>query len=929
MAELVCFTVNGRPVEVTADPWRRLLDVLREDLGLTGAKEGCGVGECGACSVLLDGEPVNACLVALEQVDGRDVVTVEGLGTPEHPHPLQVALVEEGGVQCGFCTPGMVVAGTAVLRDHPGASREELRRLMSGNTCRCTGYQQILSALERVAKGSPAEATEPDRVGARALRLDGIEKATGRVRYTADLNFPPECLHGSTVRATEVHARLLGVDVSAALALPGVVRVLTADDVPGELHLGNAIPDQPVLARDRIRFFGEAVAVVLAEDPATAREGAGRVRILTEPLQAVLDPERALEPGCVALHPAFPGTVKSEEGNLLCHMKLRKGDTEQGFGASDLVLERIYRTQAQEHLCLEPEAALALPDGEGGITVHAPSQNVFFDRLHLSRALGMPRERLHVIQAPTGAAFGGREDLYAQVHAALGALHTGRPVRIVWTREETQIATTKRHPARMRYRIGVRGDGTLLALSADILADGGAYASWSPNIARKMLVHAAGAYEIPNVRVDVRVAYTNNGFSGAFRGFGAPQVSFAVESILDEAARALGISPAEMRRRNNLDVGRITATGQRLDGSCGLAECRERALAKAEALALGRPPPARGVFRGRGMSTIFYGIGYGNAIPDIGSAVVELRRSGHFLVRCGAVDYGQGSRTTFLQIACEVLGVSRERLDVLSGDSRETPDSGSTVASRQTYVSGEAVRQAAQRLKDDLVSFVALRWGVDGTRVHLEDSGVWVDKEKYLCSLEELGGACEAAGVKASRQARNKASTTRLELGTGQGNAYWPYAFACHVADVEVDAGTGRVRVLSLIAAHDVGRVINPTMAEGQVIGGAAQGLGFALMEEHRLEEGVPRTRNLDTYRVPGFADVPEIVPILVEAPEPTGPFGAKGIGEPVLVAVAPAIANAVHDAIGVRIRELPLLPERILRALEELPRRMEREVAT
>ncbi len=900
--------VNGALCVAEVSVQARLLDLLRDELGLTGAKEGCGRGECGACTVLLDDVPVNACMVPAFQAQGRRVVTVEGLGRPGRTGPVQQAFVRQAAVQCGYCTPGMVVAVEAMRREGFPADEPRVRERLSGNTCRCTGYTPIVDAAMEVLADAPGQSEPPPyRVGESAWRVDAEEKATGCCRYTADLPVPPGCLHGVTVRAEAVHARLLGVDSAAAMGVPGVVRVLTAADVPGELHYGNAVNDQPVFASDRVRFHGEAVAVVLAESLEAAREAAALVRLALEPLEPVTTPQRALEPDAPQLHP---------EGNLCVDQRLLRGDPEAGLAAADVVLERRYTTGAQEHLYLEPEAALAVPDDDGGFTLRAPSQNVFFDRHHICRTTGLDRKKVRVIQQHTGAAFGGREDIYGQIHAVLGAMLTGRPVRIVWSREETQVASTKRHPSCVVVRGGAMRDGSIVALELDVLFDTGAYASWAPNIARKALVHAAGPYDIPNVSVRVRSAYTNNGISGAFRGFGAPQVVFASESFVTELAQALGMDPVALRRKNHLGLGATTATQQTITGSCGLQACLDQALEAAERVAAARAPAAPHIARGRGIATIHYGIGYGNAIRDIGSAIVQLLSDGSFELRCGAIDYGQGAVTVFTQIACEVLGVSGAKLRVVTGDSSETPDSGSTVASRQTYVSGEAVRQAADRLRGGLLAFAAERFGRPEASLQICDQGV-VDASGLVCGLEELHRlGSEGSGRVVKKQARFKASTTKLDLETGAGDAYWPYAFAVHIADVEVDTRTGQVRVTDLVAAHDVGRAINPRMVEGQITGGAAQGLGFALLEEHRWDQGVPITRNMDSYRVPGPCDMPRMVPIIVEDPEPSGPFGAKGVGEPVLVAVAPAVANAVADAIGARIYDLPLRPERVLAAI-------------
>ncbi len=908
------FELNGERQALEVGPQERLLDVLRDRLGLTGAKEGCGRGECGACTVLLDDAPVNACLVPAFQVQGCRVETVEGQGQPGAMGPVQEALVRQGAVQCGYCTPGMVMTIEAMRREGLEPDDDIVRERLSGNTCRCTGYAQIVDAATEVLAraGEPqgmVASSPPYRVGQSAWRVDAEDKVTGCCRYTADLPVPEGCLQGVTVRAEHVHARIVALDTTAALQVPGVVRVLTWQDVPGELHYGNAFNDQPVFAKDVVRFWGEAVALVLAESVQAAREGAKLVTLEVEPLEPVTTPQRALEPDAPQLHP---------DGNLPVDQHLLRGDPQAALQHAPVVIERSYTTGAQEHLYLEPEAALATPDDDGGVTLRAPSQNVFFDRHHVCRTTGLHRKKVRVIQQDTGAAFGGREDIYAQIHAVLGVIHTGRPCRIVWSRQETQVCSTKRHPGTVTIRGGVDWTGRIIALDIDVLFDTGAYASWAPNIARKALVHAAGPYDIDNVRVRVRSAYTNNGISGAFRGFGAPQVAFAGESFIDELAQAIEMDPVQLRRINHLAVGRTTATQQVITGSCGLQACLDRALREADYQASLRQPAEPWALRGRGVSTIHYGIGYGNAIRDIGSAVVELTERGSFQVRCGAIDYGQGAVTVFTQIAGHVLGVSGDKLEVITGRSMDTPDSGSTVASRQTYVSGEAVRQAADRLRGKLLAFAADKHLQREAGLVLADRGVVNPQGAVLCTLAELYAACVEAGERTRSQARFKASTTKLDLETGAGDAYWPYAFAVHVADVEVDQRTGQVRLLSLVAAHDVGKAINPRQVEGQITGGATQGLGFALLEEHRWEQGVPITRNMDTYRAPGPCDVPVISPIIVEDPEPSGPYGAKGVGEPVLVAVAPAVGNAVAQAIGRRVRDLPIRPERVLAAIQE-----------
>ncbi len=893
--------VNGTPQTYGGPRERRLLDVLREDLDLTGAKEGCGCGECGACTVHLDGEPVCACLVRVGEVGSREVTTVEGIGGPgEILHRVQRAFLATGAVQCGYCTPGMVMAATALLARDPDPSEEVIREALSAHLCRCSGYQQLIEGVRMAARG-PVPAGEAARIGARAWREDGPDKVRGRARYTADLPWPEGTLHAAVLRSDEPHAELLQVDVGPALDVPGVVDAFDHRAVPGEPCYGNAVADQPVLAGDTVRFAGEALAVVVAETAEAARRGRDRVRVRARGLPAVTDPRQALEPGAPQVHPG------RDDGNLLCHLKLERGDAEAALAGAARVVERTYSTTWQEHACLEPEAALAEPDGEGGLVVRCPSQNVFFDRLHICRALDLPRDKVRVIQQPTGAAFGGREDIYAQIHAALAALRTGRPVRLVWSREESQVATTKRHPTTLRYRAGLDPDGRIRGMVVDVLADTGAYASWGPNIARKALVHAAGPFAVDDLRVDVRLAYTHNGVSGAFRGFGATQVTFGYACFAAELAREAELPHAEFLARNHLAVGGITATGQEVRGA-GLEVCFRRALEEAGPA----PNPGRGhLRRGRGIASFLYGIGYGNAIPDIGSAVVGVLPDGRIEVRCGAVDYGQGARTLFQQIVGEALEVDGARIVVRTGDTHATPDSGSTVASRQTVVSGSAVDKAARSFRDHLLAQVAEGLGVEGSTLALDDRGVVADGEVVL-GWPAVHGHLEARGARPYRQARYRLRSGRLDLDDGQGDAYGTYAFGCQVADVVVDTRTGAVTVERIVAAHDVGRAINPAAVEGQIVGGTCMGLGLALFEEHKIEGGIPVTRNLDTYRIPGPADMPRVVPIVVEEPDGFGPFGARGIGEPAMVATAPAIANAVADALGARVRRLPLTPQRV-----------------
>ncbi|RJP74940.1 MAG: aldehyde oxidase [Candidatus Zixiibacteriota bacterium] len=882
---MLTFHLNDRTVTYGGKRSKRLIDVLRDDFGLTGAKLGCGIGRCGACMVLVDGKPTLSCRTPVSAVEGRAVATAEGLAA-EGLNAVQEALLEAGAVQCGYCTPGVAVLLTSVLEQNPEADRRTITKALEPHLCRCTGYAQMIEAAENVARGE-AGRPEGGELGSSPLRHQGDLMAAGRLRYTADLK-APDMLFGAIRWADHPHALVRDIDTSAAEQIPGVVAVLTHRDVPGDNHYGKAVKDQPVLCGDRVRFVGDKIALVAAQTEEAARQAADRIRVEYEVLPLVGDPEAALADGSPRL---FDG------GNLAAERWIRRGDVDRAFAEAAFIHEATFRTPFVEHAPLEPEAALATFDEEGRLTVIAPSQNVFFDRHEISRILGLDKHRVRVIQAPTGGAFGKREDMVVQPLAALAAWKLQRPVKIVLTREESFRSTTKRHPMVIRRRLAADASGRLTALDVDLLADTGAYTSWAPNILRKACVHATGPYFISHVRLHGRSVYTNNAFSGAFRGFGATQVLFAAERHMDMAARAWGFDPVELRHWNLLQDGGRTATQELPAGlKVTVGECLDRALEAVGAAEAAGKNGVRGgsmVRRGTGCAAIFYGIGYGGGIPDISGARISLTPAGRFLLQVGAVDYGQGSSTIFRQIAAHALGTEFELVDIHTADSETTPDSGSTVASRQTTVTGRAVQEAAERLRQKLDQAA---WDL-GLRYDPQDPE----------SLKLLHARLAGEGRPVEAFARHNLATDKLDQGTGQGVAYATYAWGAQAAEVEVNLRTGKVRVLRLAAVHDVGRVLHRQALRGQVFGAVAQGLGMALMEEYRVEGGQPKTLNFDTYRLPRVSDMPEMTIEFLESAEPLGPYGARGIGEPALVGTAPAIVNAVCDALGFELTDLPV----------------------
>jgi len=564
-------TVNGRKIARNARPHQRLLDFLRDDLHLTGNKEGCGAGECGTCSVFVDGVLMKSCLLPVAKAQGATIETIESLARSGELSVLQKAFHQAGASQCGFCIPGMVMAATAAIRANPFADREEIKERLGGNICRCTGYQKIFDAVEMardVQNGRlPAtafadiDAEAGDYIGKTVRRIDAPSKVSGKLKYAGDMTMP-DMLQVQVLRSPHAHARIVSIDTSAAEAMDGVEGVITSADVPGEDGFGVFVNDQPIMARDKVRYIGEAVAAVAAEDPLTARRALAAIRVEYEPLPPVFDPEDAMREGAPVVHDYAPD-------NITKHIPIRVGDVDRGFAESDLVVEETYATQAIEHAYLEPEAGLAYVDHDGVVTIVSPSQNITHHRHMLARIIAQPISKVRFIMSPVGGGFGGKEDMIFQGMLALLAMKTQRPVRLVFTREESIISTAKRHPSRTTLRMGLMRDGSIHALHMTMICDGGAYGLSTEGVMRKAAILGAGPYVIPNVRVDTYGIYTNNTPSGAFRSFGALQTQFATESHLDICAERLGLDPFEIRRINAMRDGAVTHTKQKL-GSVSL-----------------------------------------------------------------------------------------------------------------------------------------------------------------------------------------------------------------------------------------------------------------------------------------------------------------------------------------------------------------------
>ncbi len=894
--------VNGVRYQIRASKTRVLLDVLREDLGLTGTKRGCDTGVCGACTVVVGDRPVRACRCTMDDVAFEEIITVEGLAEAGVLHPLQEAFIASGAVQCGFCTPGMIMTAYALIKRHPEPGREEIRRALQGNLCRCTGYEPIENAVILAASLNLKDLKKgcATGVGASPPRLGGRDKVTGAARYTADYHIPG-CLFGAAVWSPVPSGMLNDMDLSAARKLPGVLAILTAADVPGLNRIGRWQQDRPVLVDRKIRFTGDVLALVVGTSDRIAREGAAAVKCDITPLPGLFSVDEAVSRKDSDLFPS---------GYLAAEITIRKPGPVHSETQS---VKTVFETPFIEHAVMEPETALAYFKGEV-LTIVAPSQNVYFDRFELQRILGLsPREshRIRVIQAVTGGAFGKREDMVVQPLAVVAAWHLKQPVKVMFNREESFRSTSKRHPTRIRHISELDNSGKIVHQDVEILADTGAYASWAPNILRKSAVHATGPYRVPSVHIHGKSVHTQSAFSGAMRGFGATQSIMAAECHLDHIAKIRGEDPLAYRLKRGLKSGDTTATGQVLPETSGLPGVLEAAADRFNWS--GQTHGAvteNGEYVGFGVAGGFYGIGYGNAIQDRGQATVTIDRDGFLTLFTSAVDYGQGSDTVFAQIIQETLGVPWRLIKVVTGDTGQTPDSGSTVASRQTFVTGKAVEKICRDMRDAMMPAAESALSVSRNHITVNQAG-WITNDDRDLSWTELVSCAAKMDIPLKKKGRYLNRTACLDK-SGQGDIYRTYAFAAACAEVRVNRTTGKIRLCRIVSAHNSGKIINPVMARGQVTGGVIMAAGMVLMENYRVENGIPACRDFDSYIIPRFRDIPEIDVVFIEENDPDGPYGARGLGEPAMLAAGPAIVNAVSDATDRFFNTIPLTPDTI-----------------
>ncbi len=920
-------TVNGKQLQVTATPKTKLMDVLRDQLRLTGVKDGCSTGHCGSCMVIQDGKAVRACLVLMKRANNANITTIEGIaGANGELDPIQQAFIDHGATQCGFCTPGFIISTKALLDKNPHPALDEINDALKWNICRCTGHNAILRAVEHLAGHDvpplPSVKNAMQAISRALPRPDAVAKVNGTGIYTDDL-YVEEMLYARALRSAYPHARLKRVDVSKARALPGVVAVLTADDIPGRKDFGVHEIDWPVLCPEggKVRYVGDAIALVAAESEAIADDALKLIEVDYDVLSVVAGPKQAAQPDAPLVHEHPERFSKEAHGNFLAHFNLESGNLDDGFAQSDVVIEREYTTQTVEHAFIEPEAGLAVPDATGRITVYCGGQIPFNDRACIAASLNVPEEKIRVVNCLIGGAFGGKEDPTVQIHVALLAQKTKRAVKMVFSRKESLLVHPKRHATIIKMKTGAKKDGALVAHEVEIYGDGGAYASLSNHVMLRSTTHAAGPYQVANARVNTYAMYTNNVPAGAFRGFGVTQVGFAMESQMDELARSLDISPVEIRRKNILKYGKRTLAGQVMTESCGLEECLEKVIAemkKHDFVAVEGDKR-----RAWGVACAYKNTGFGSGAYDAAGAEVELFADGRAAIRAGAAEIGQGLVGILAQIVTEELGVPYDKVDVLVADTDRTLDGFATTASRQTYVTGNAARHACREARALLSQTAAEMLDASPESLKFENGYVIASREaaKQSPGIKGIASSPNASRLLAMtdrsvslsdvvKEARREGRVPKISYQyvapKTEKYQHVAFGFGVQAALVEVDVKTGETKVLKVIAACDVGRVMNPLALLGQIEGSISMGLGMALQEKFVMKDGYVQTDSLYKCRLPTIDQTPEVVTFFVEDETRDGPYGAKGVGELASIPTAPAIVNAIYNATGIRCYNLP-----------------------
>lgn len=901
----VSFRLNGQTVSAVPAVGERLSETLRESLGARDVKIGCNAGDCGACTVLVDGLPVCACLTPTQQIAGRTVETLAGL-TAHDPIASKLAghFQDHGAAQCGICTPGMMVSAVALLRKNPTPDEAQVQDALAGVLCRCTGYRKIIDAV----RARPvAEQSAEGKVGQTIRRVDGAEKVGGTELFSDDIA-PPGTLEIFVIRSPYPRATFVLGDIAAFVrTTDGLETYLTAADIMGRNVFG-VIPqfiDQPVFAETEVRFRGEAIAAIVGSPEAIRAFDPATFPVTWTELPAALDIHAAQRPDAGILH-------VGRDKNVMCGGFVQCGDAKAALSRAVVTVEGHFNSGFVEHAYIEPEAGFARMNGDR-VEIYAGTQAPIMDREALEIILGWDASRIRIVPTAVGGGFGSKLDISLQPYLALATIKTGKPVRLTYTRTESMQSTTKRHPSDIHLKIGADATGKICGFDFYGEFDTGAYASWGPTVANRVPVHASGPYHVTDYRAESKGIHTNNPPAGAFRGFGVPQSAIAQESLFDDLAAKLNMDPLDFRILNALDNHVPTVCGQVFAQGVGIRACLQSlkpawTAQNAEARAFNERQTTRK--RGVGLAAGWYGCG-NTSLPNPSTIKSGIRADGTVVLHQGAMDIGQGANTVISQIFATALGVPTDQIVRIGADTDVTPDAGKTSASRQTYVSGAAALLSGTALRKRILERMNI---ADDAVLTIKDSSIMATDAGGQHNFDLTTLEPDAEGYVFWAQETYDPPTLALNAD-GQGAPYAQFGYAAHLVVVEVDMILGTVKPLHFVAAHDVGRAINPMLVEGQVHGGIAQGLGMALMEEY-----LPgRTENLHDYLIPTIGDMPPVETIIIEDPDAHGPYGAKGLGEHVLIPTAPAILNAIRAATGARITRVPATPDRVRAAIKAL----------
>ncbi len=837
MPEILTLTINGENVQVEPEyfDWP-LLKFLREKMNLTGTKQGCdGEGTCGLCKVIIDGKARISCVRKMSTLNGAKVETIESLKVEENetPHPLLQTVIQDGIFQCGYCAPGALMSAKALLEENLNPTDKEIERAISGTLCRCVGLNRMDESIKRAAailRGDEESTWTAEDTANEYLTLD---KLTGKLLYTNDLKFK-DMLYGKALRAQVPHGKVKKVDTAKAEKMPGIVKVLTSKDIPGENIFGDIQADQPVFCTNEVLYAGDTLALVIGETEEQVEAALDMIEVEIEPLPVVGTIADALKPDAPVLHPRLKET-HPDMPNVLIHWHVGKGDIQKGFEESDLIYEQDYTVPFVEHAYMETETSIGVVEEDGTIKVYVGSQGPTDDRKQIAKVMGVEEEQVQIAHMYMGGGFGGKEDVAGQIHAALAAYHTGRPVKFHWDRAELIAVSYKRHAAELHYKMGMTRDGMLKAAEIDIFGDTGAYASAGEAVLFRMMAFACGPYEVPNVEVNTYAVHTNNNPCGAFRGYGSPQSTFAAEIHVQHMLDELGLDPIKSRLKNALDIGKVTITGDVLTENvgAGMVQCLttvKKVLAETELPRVGENEKL-----GVGIACAYKNVGLGMNIPDQAGARASLEKDGTFLIRHGAADMGQGSVQVAAAITARILGVPLSEVKVHTGDTRLDPHGGMTTASRATFVTGNAVYLAAEGLREKLWDVIANEFHVAHEQIGIKN-GKFVDleNERDLVSLKDLA----SNGIDLTYEAHYDAPTTQLPPDHAETHPEVPdaplhfaYDFGAQAIILSVNEETGEVKVYKVIAAHDSGTPIIYKNVVGQIEGAAVQGMGYALSE--------------------------------------------------------------------------------------------------